>query len=102
MSEKKNWVCTDYTAATYKALVNTPGKIKTIIIANPTGADIVAAVQLATTAGVARATLVPSKTILAGDSLTLDMLEMSVGRNDAIMVKGASTGLHFTASGEED
>lgn len=102
MSEKKNWVCTDYTAGAYKELVGVPAKIETIIIGNPTGSTIVLSIQLATTAGVQRSLLVPSKSIVAGDSLTLDMLKMNVGRNDAIRVKGDIAGLHFTASGEED
>lgn len=99
---KNTWTVTEYNAETYKDLVASVGSLKCIVIANPTAGTLIARIRLADDAGTARSSLVPGKSIAAGESVTLDMVGFNLGRNDAIQVTADDTGLEFTASGEED
>lgn len=101
MSEGKNWTVNSYTDDEWTTLVDSRAKLSAIIIANTGEGALDASIRLTDGAGNARATWLPPKSIAAGESVTLEMPGVFVGRQELLQVQGSGAGLHFTASGEE-
>lgn len=96
----RNFTLTRYTNGTLANLVSQPMAVDCIIVTNTSGGSVNASIQLSTSAGAKRATLMSAKAIGAGESYTFEIPGFKVGVGDLVQATGSAAGLEFTASGE--
>ena len=98
----KSWPRQTYTNGVFADLVAgsaTGETVKAISICNTTVADISVSIQVASSAGVAQATVLPPTLITAGASFVLEVDPLNLTASQKLQVSCAAAGIEFYASG---
>ncbi len=97
----KNWPLTTYTDATWTPIVieAEPAIIASMVMANTSAGPVTVGVRLGDGGTNKVCTIVPAKTIAAGESFTLDLRSINVMIGQSIDVQADVVGAEFLASG---
>lgn len=95
LTNPKNWTLVSYTNSVWTNLVSEASVVATVMVTNPSGVDINCSIRLLTSGAV----LLPTASIKAGESITLEIRSLSIPAGDGIQINASAAGLNFIASG---